>query len=185
MWPLSEIWPQHDIGVYPDAPRLLPFEGWDEMGLQTDKARGPMGRLQIHDSVRFLAMIFRAGSTKVRLEDVLFDCEQSLTDPETRASRELVEALLHEDFVETGSSGEVYDRASMIEMMVGESPGEVFIRDFEVQALAEDIMLASYRSVGTSGQEARRTSIWVNDGGRWRLRHHQGTRVPNSWGRIS
>lgn len=114
----------------------------------------------------------------------LYECETALTDPEVRSSRERVEALLHADFTETGSGGEVYDRATIIEMMTTGAPGEVVIRDFAATHLSSEIALVTYRSIGTSGQEARRTSIWVLEDGRWQLRHHQGTRVPDHWGRV-
>ena len=107
--------------------------------------------------------------------------ERALTDPDVRRSRSQVSELLHEDFTETGSSGQVYSRDEMIEMMVAEAPGEVIVRDFEVAYLGDDVALVTYRSIGTSGQEARRTSLWVREDDRWRLRHHQGTRVPDHW----
>jgi ribonuclease HI len=115
------------------------------------------------------------------IEDILYAAESSLTDPEVRKTRARVELLLHPEFSETGSSGDVYDRDTMIDMMTTEAPGEVLIRDFEAQRLSEDVAVVKYRSVGLTGQETRRTSVWVNQGGSWRLRHHQGTRVPDRW----
>lgn len=123
--------------------------------------------------------IFRP--TTDRIEDILFEAESSLTDPEIRKTRARVELLLHPEFSETGSAGDVYDRDTMIDMMTTEAPGEVMIRDFEAQRLSEDVAVVKYRSVGMTGQETRRTSVWVNHRGNWRLRHHQGTRVPDRW----
>lgn len=120
-----------------------------------------------------------------RPDQPLYECEQALLDPVVRRSTKEVEALLHQDFMETGSSGDVYDRDSMISMMVDQSPGDVVIVDFETTHLSADVALVTYRSVGMGGQEARRTSIWVQEDGRWQLRHHQGTRVPNRWGQVS
>jgi len=123
-------------------------------------------------------------SAKQRVDDTLYQHEQALLDPEVRSSREHLENLLHIDFFETGSSGESYDRETMIEMMLGESPGQVVMRDFITSFLSADIGLVTYRSVGTSGQEAKRSSVWLFEDGRWQLRHHQGTRVPDRWGRV-
>lgn len=114
----------------------------------------------------------------------LFECETALADPEVRRSRERVDALLHTDFIETGSSGEVYDRDTMIDMMLSEAPGQVVIRDFSATYLSPKVALVTYRSIGTAGQEVRRSSIWVHEDDRWQLRHHQGTRVPDRWGRV-
>jgi ribonuclease HI len=111
----------------------------------------------------------------------LLEMERALIDPIVRRSRSLVSDLLHEDFTETGSSGRVYGRDEMIEMMVSETPGEVIVRDFDVTYLSDEVALVTYRSIGTSGQEARRSSIWVREDDRWRLRHHQGTKVPDRW----
>lgn len=119
-----------------------------------------------------------------RADDPLHLHERALLDPEVRSSRGRLEALLHRDFSETGSSGEVYDRETIIEMMVGEAPGQVVMRDFDTSYVSANVALVTYRSVGTGGQEARRTSVWVYEDGRWQLRHHQGTRVPDKWNRV-
>lgn len=123
--------------------------------------------------------IFR--QTVDRIEDILYEAETSLTNPDVRKTRARVELLLHPEFSETGSAGDVYDRATIIDMMTTEAPGQVIIRDFEASRLSEDVAVVSYRSVGLTGQETRRTSLWVNHEGNWRLRHHQGTRVPDRW----
>lgn len=111
--------------------------------------------------------------------EALFDAETALSDPAVRRSPERVGALLHPEFSETGSSGEVYDRSQMIEMMASEDPGEVMIMDFGVRWVTDDVALVTYRSVGLSGREARRSSVWVRRDERWQLLHHQGTRVPD------
>jgi ribonuclease HI len=117
------------------------------------------------------------------VEDVLREAETALADPEFRTSRALVEDLLHPDFAEIGSSGEEYGREQMIELMMVEPPGEVIIRDFSATEVSEDVAVATYRTVGMSGQEVRRTSLWVRVDGQWQMRHHQGTRVPDNWNR--
>ena len=126
----------------------------------------------------------RASRKATGVERGLLEAEQALTDPDVRRSPEHVEQLLHPDFIEIGSSGEVYDRDTMIEMMTSEAPGGVVIRDFKVRMLSDDTALATYRSIGTSGKEARRSSVWVEADSGWRLLHHQGTRVPNRWGAV-
>jgi hypothetical protein len=120
-----------------------------------------------------------------RADDTLYRHEQALLDPDVRTSRAQLEDLFHVDFSETGSTGELYDRETMIEMMVGEASGQVVMRDFNTSYLSVDVALVTYRSVGTGGQEARRSSVWVFQDGRWQLRHHQGTRVPDRWARVS
>lgn len=120
-----------------------------------------------------------------RGEDALLTAEQALLDPEVRRTRPEIEELLHPDFSEMGSSGEIYGRETMIEMMLAQTPGKVVIRDFRSTFLSDDVALVTYRTVGAGGQEAHRSSVWVREMEQWRLRHHQGTRVPNRWDHIS
>lgn len=110
--------------------------------------------------------------------------EMELLDPDVRGDRDRLKELLHDDFVEFGSSGHVYGKQDLIDMITGESHAPVMIRDFDARQLAEDAALVTYRSVGQSGQEARRSSVWVRDEGEWKMTFHQGTRVPNSWGSV-
>lgn len=128
------------------------------------------------------------GKFKVRKHawfGVLHDLELEMLDPEVRADARRLNELLAEDFIEFGSSGRVYEKRMLIDMLSKESHAPVIIRDFSVRELASDTALVTYRSVGQSGQEARRSSIWVNGDGHWRMAFHQGTRIPNSWGPIS
>ncbi|UJW87097.1 nuclear transport factor 2 family protein [Devosia sp. SL43] len=111
--------------------------------------------------------------------------EQALHRPEVRASRAAVEALLDEGFMEFGSSGRVYDRASVIERLPREKPRADAdlpeVLDFEARALAPDIVLVTYRSVSvvSDGTERSvlRSSIWRQGGDDWRMVFHQGTIV--------
>lgn len=119
------------------------------------------------------------------MDRLLRENEQALTDPDVRSTRASLEELLYPDFAETSSSGEIYDRETMIEVMASESLGDMLIRDFTTARLDDNVALTTYRSIVTSGQEARRTSIWVYESDRWQLRHHQGTRVLDAWGRVS
>lgn len=125
-----------------------------------------------------------AASTGPRAE--IHELEHSLIDPDIRGSRNKLEELLHPGFIGLGSSGQVYHRELMIDIMTQEAgSGGVVIRDVETQMISEDTGLVTYRSIGGSGEEARRSSLWVQDGHGWQLRFHQGTRIVNSWGRIS
>lgn len=108
--------------------------------------------------------------------DILEEKELALLDPTVRADPTKVGQLLHDDFIEFGSTGRVYDKKVLLDMLEGEPSSEVTIRDFAVRQLSDDTALVTYRSVGQSGQEARRSSVWVRDG-EWRMIFHQGSRI--------
>lgn len=119
-----------------------------------------------------------------RWHDELEALEMELLDPDVRRDSERLRKLLGEDFIEFGSSGRVYEKAMLIDMISNEEQAKVLIRDFAVRELASEVALVTYRTVGTSGQEARRSSVWVREQDDWKLAFHQGTRIPNSWGAI-
>jgi ribonuclease HI len=80
---------------------------------------------------------------------------------------------MHESFRETGASGRLWTRDSILAAMAGDEPTVVEITSFAVEPLADGVVLATYETAGA--RPARRASIWVLDGGRWRIRYHQGT----------
>jgi hypothetical protein len=111
------------------------------------------------------------------LEQQLYGLEQQLLRPATRSSRKNLEELLAEDFVEFGSSGVIYDRASVISSLAQENPVAWSIASFKARALAEGVALVTY--VATKGEvdSSLRCSIWKLTDGRWRMAFHQGTKV--------
>ena len=125
-------------------------------------------------------MIRRTHPDGVRtgLRDEIFEMETLLFDPDVRHSFASVNRLLHPEFREYGSSGRVYDKETMLTLMVLESPAPVRIRDFGVKKLGEGVALATYCTVGTEGKEARRSSVWVRGDAGWQVIFHQGTSVP-------
>jgi len=109
--------------------------------------------------------------------------EESLLNPAVRRDEERLRAMLTEDFLEFGSSGRVWTRNSIIELLATEKgffpPA---IEDFLCTMLTDKVALVTYRTVrsdGKSGEtlESLRSSIWTRQGGEWRMRFHQGTRT--------
>lgn len=100
-----------------------------------------------------------------------------MLDPEVRSDSTRVRELLHDDFIEFGGTGRVYNKRILLDMLRNEKPSTVVIRDFSVRQLSSDTALVTYRSVGQTGQEARRSSVWVRQDGVWRMAFHQGTRI--------
>jgi hypothetical protein len=108
--------------------------------------------------------------------------EVALLNPAVRRDRALVEILLDEDFLEFGSSGRVWTRDQIFELLTTETYTPPHIEDFSCTLLAPDVALITYRAVRTdvgSGLQSSslRSSIWTNRSRAWRLRFHQGTRT--------
>jgi hypothetical protein len=104
--------------------------------------------------------------------------EESLLRPEVRKSAQLV-ALLAVDFVEFGSSGEVYSRADLVGLLQAESPSVQTTSDFRLARLGPDAALLTYRihRHGEPPVHTLRSSIWRRERGAWRMVFHQGTRT--------
>jgi hypothetical protein len=99
-----------------------------------------------------------------------------------RRDRNLLEALLHPEFVEFGRSGRRYSRADILNDFGGpisELPA-IDSRSFDVVVLAEGVALLTYVSApldanGTLYRYTLRSSVWVRSKVGWQMRFHQGT----------
>jgi hypothetical protein len=120
----------------------------------------------------------------MQIEAHLRQLEESLLDPAVRRDSELVASLLADDFIEFGSSGRSFDKASIIEELKNEPARPAsLLSDFAARPLSPDVMLVTYRStrrspLGETTAQAQRSSIWVQRDGRWQLTFHQGTPIP-------
>jgi hypothetical protein len=119
------------------------------------------------------------------MDDVMFSelrrLELLLMDPAVRRDRERVSSLLAADFVEFGSSGRVWTRDSIIELMGCETYEAPTAEGFACRMLDERVALVTYKTVRMTAKRERvftlRSSLWTIDSGNWKLRFHQGTRA--------
>jgi len=107
-------------------------------------------------------------------EALVEELERELLGPLVRGDIGRTAVLLHPDFMEIGSSGRVWTRDAMM-MALEEDPGErTDIEILGADRIGTGAVLLTYRSFTRSGTVLR-SSLWVLDGDRWRLRFHQGT----------
>jgi hypothetical protein len=107
------------------------------------------------------------------VRDELLRMESALASRDPTGVEGGLMSLIAEDFVEFGRSGRIWTARSIREVLEA-PPGEaVPIEDFEVAELGDRVVLATYVIPGPP--PVNRSSIWVNRGGRWLLRFHQGT----------
>ena len=125
-----------------------------------------------------------ATETKMQIKDHLKSLEETLLDPAVRKNSERVSTLLTDDFLEFGSSGRTFNKASILEDLLNEPPHQTArLTDFAIRPLAPAVMLVTYRTTrhDSSGQiihQAQRSSIWINRDNRWQITFHQGTPIP-------
>jgi hypothetical protein len=123
------------------------------------------------------------GRGSERAANQLRRLEQSLLDAAVRRDGERLRELLAEDFLEFGSSGRVWTRKTIIDLLATElnflPPA---IEEFQCTMLSEKVALVTYRTVRTDAKTGEqltslRSSVWTRQDGDWRMRFHQGTRT--------
>jgi len=111
----------------------------------------------------------------------LRELEERLLQPDFRRSRPAVSALLAEELVEHGSSGRVYGKQQILDLLSAETQNRAAIEHFEARPLNADVVLVTYRSIRPGpperGAAFLRSSLWVRREGRWQIVFHQGTRA--------
>lgn len=111
------------------------------------------------------------------------ELETSLHKKEVRNSRVKVDELIARDFVEFGKSGGVSNKNDTLAGLEGEQADlEIDVTDFKAKELASTVVLVTYKTTmldndGTTKVSTNRTSIWVQNEGRWQMTFHQGTKT--------
>lgn len=116
-------------------------------------------------------------------EEELLELEERLLDPQFRRNRAAVSALLADEFIEQGSSGGVFDRRQILDLLESEDPVRMLLANFQARMLSPEIALVRYRTTHPDGPPEPnasflRCSLWVCREGRWQIIFHQGTRIP-------
>jgi hypothetical protein len=121
-------------------------------------------------------------SSEEALTRHLRELEERLLESEVRRDRAQVSALLAEDFLEFGSSGRVWTRAEILDLLATETYTQPEMIDFACRRIAEGVALATYKTVRMDAgerTETLRSSLWTQKSGTWQVRFHQGTKVGN------
>lgn len=118
------------------------------------------------------------------LESQLLQLETALTESETRSSREQLDRLLAEDFLEIGSSGKIFTKAHALERLPASTEKNVYeISHFHIRVLSPDLVQTIFKTKrttdGTDILNSLRTSLWRKNGNTWQMLYHQGTPIRN------
>ncbi|MGN6198218.1 RNase H family protein [Humibacter sp.] len=105
-------------------------------------------------------------------EDVVLRQERALLTSRVRDDVAELGVLLHPEFLEVGRSGRMWSRDDVSLSPAGDDARIVDV--ISVDRVSPDAMLLVFRTEDAAGS-ALRSSLWVRDGGRWRLRFHQAT----------
>ncbi|MCS6711421.1 ribonuclease HI family protein [Brachybacterium sp. EF45031] len=105
--------------------------------------------------------------------DEVATAELALLRDDVRSSREAAARLVHPHATEIGASGRAYDRQGILDLL-GPLDPPAQPENLVTEQIAPGVMLVRWDD-RRADRLVRRSSVWVRDGGRWLLRHHQGT----------
>jgi ribonuclease HI len=103
--------------------------------------------------------------------------ELMLLQPGIRADQDVVASMLHEGFREFGASGRVWNRSEIVDALSATPGVGAEAEDMRAVRLGDDIVFLTYLA-RTPERASLRSSVWLRDGGGWRLFFHQGTLCP-------
>ena len=87
-----------------------------------------------------------------------------------------LDKLIADDFLEFGSSGEVYTKQDLLEALPSEDTRKFVVNDFKIKELPKDVALVTYKAI-EDGAVSLRSSVWKKVGSKWQMTFHQGTKV--------
>lgn len=113
----------------------------------------------------------------MRLEQRILEYENDFFNKEFCDNLQKLNNRIHDEFIEFGKSGQVFDKSSIIKYLNNlYSDRDIEIQDFEIKNLKDDLIIVNYISnEKEEGIKALRTSIWVKEYTDWKLYFHQGT----------
>jgi len=113
-------------------------------------------------------------------EALLRQLEERLLQPDVRRSATDVAELLADEFIEFGSSGRIFTKQQIIEILRQETPTQLTLKEFRATTLAQGVVLVTYRAIRHGVSEGQavyllRSSIWKRREEQWQMIFHQGT----------
>jgi len=120
--------------------------------------------------------------TNDKLLLLLKEKEIALQQPDVRKDMHQLGTILHDDFLEIGRSGKIYNKSDMMAELKHEEPIRFWSEDYKIKLISDGIALLTYVSSvisdnGNYDNHIRRSSLWIHTDKGWRIIFHQGTPV--------
>lgn len=111
----------------------------------------------------------------------IIQLEKLLLDSSVRKNPVELDRLLAEDFIEFGTSGKVYNKMNIIELLPKEDSATIEAFDFRAIALSSEFVQLTFKTnrqnKDGSITSSLRCSIWKKNGNQWQMFFHQGTKT--------
>lgn len=118
----------------------------------------------------------------MNISEIIKALELELLKPEVRKSKERLNELIADNFLEVGSSGRNYNKQDILSELPDQSEIKFSMQDFNAIEISPDTILATYQVekiiLGSNEKtKSARSSIWQNKNGNWQMIFHQGTNL--------
>ncbi len=116
------------------------------------------------------------------ITNTIKELELSLLKPEIRSSKEALDRLLADDFIEFGTSGNKYTKADILERLPNTlEKVEYLMSDFSVEMSSEDVAVVTFKTDRTTNGKDRvisqRSSHWRKTDKGWQMFFHEATPI--------
>lgn len=111
----------------------------------------------------------------------ILEYENDFFKKEFCQNKENLNKRIHNEFMEIGQSGILYNKESIIDYLNNLNQDRpIEILDFNARQIRDELVIANYLSKDKSDKtKALRTSIWVKEKTGWTMLFHQGTPTIN------
>ena len=114
------------------------------------------------------------------ISELIKALENELLQPEVRKSKERLNELIGDNFMEIGASGKNYNKQDILNKLPQQAENKLALKDFNAIEISPDTILATYQVEKESEDKkgktiSSRSSIWQNKDGKWKIIFHQGT----------
>ena len=118
--------------------------------------------------------------TNKEISQEIKDLETKLLSSQTRKSEIFLKEILADEFIEFGSSGNIFKKKQIIETLKNEITPKMILSDFKISKLSEEYFLVTYKVLKREidkNTNSLRSSIWKFSSNKWEMVFHQGTIV--------
>lgn len=116
------------------------------------------------------------------IANIIKELELSLLKPEVRSSKDSLDKLLADDFVEIGTSGKKYTKSDILERLPNTlEKVEYTAIDFSVEMPSKDVAITTFKTERTTdGNDkviSQRNSHWRKTDSGWQMFFHEATPI--------
>lgn len=113
---------------------------------------------------------------QLNLKEHIYSLETTLLQEEVRKSVERLKELIADDFVEYSSTGEIYNKESVLNRLPYEDDPQITMINFELKYLSPTSALTTFKVfIKSKMKYSLRSSVWQLNDGKWQMTFHQGT----------